>query len=243
MAWQTFNVTFQDTGNTVTLTAHRFNNGDVVYFTSIVSTTGITANTNYYVINTGENTFQLSLTLGGAAIPLTTNGSGVLHYVPVLSPKNASCPYITLQGVTTKTDIGDGTKGHIRTFNVLGVEPIFEPMSDPVECVGGVTRASRVYKTKLNVKFDNFKVITSTVQNDFHDFLYLTQMILLDEYIAIVATDFLRGDTDTDLPFSSWYINVAIEPIERSKSPNFEDGSDELTIVFQEQTIGDIHDR
>lgn len=69
-------VTFQDTGDTVTLTAHGLQNNETVSFTSIVSTTGITANTLYYVISATTNTFQLAATSGGSAIALTTNGSG-----------------------------------------------------------------------------------------------------------------------------------------------------------------------
>jgi hypothetical protein len=71
-------VTFQDTGDTVTLTAHGLDNGQSVSFTSITSTTGISINTRYFVISTAANTFQLSLTAGGSAIALTTNGSGTL---------------------------------------------------------------------------------------------------------------------------------------------------------------------
>ena len=72
-------VTFQDTGDTVTLSNHGFPNGTIVSFTSITSTTGISINTSYYVISSTTNTFQLSSTLGGSALALTTNGSGVLN--------------------------------------------------------------------------------------------------------------------------------------------------------------------
>ena len=34
----------------------------------------------YYVINAAADTFQLSLTVGGAPITLTTNGSGNVNY-------------------------------------------------------------------------------------------------------------------------------------------------------------------
>jgi hypothetical protein len=71
-------VTFQDAGDTVTLASHGLLAGDRVSFSSIVSTTGISTNTTYYVINPTTNTFQLSLTSGGSALPLTTNGSGTL---------------------------------------------------------------------------------------------------------------------------------------------------------------------
>lgn len=72
-------VTFQDSGDTVTMAGHARNDNEVVSFTSITTTTGISINTKYYVINETENTFQLSLTSGGGAITLTTNGTGELH--------------------------------------------------------------------------------------------------------------------------------------------------------------------
>lgn len=86
-------VTFQDTGDTVTLAAHGFANGNQVRFLTIVSTTGISPNTWYYVINQTTNTFQLSLTynwttLSGTAIALTTDGTGTMSVdvAPVYQP-------------------------------------------------------------------------------------------------------------------------------------------------------------
>lgn len=71
-------VTFTDTGDTVDLEDHGLANGDQVMFSSISSTTGISTYTRYYVITALTDTFQLSLTSGGGAIPLTTDGTGTL---------------------------------------------------------------------------------------------------------------------------------------------------------------------
>ena len=76
--------TFTDAGDLVNLTAHGLSDGDVVSFSSITSTTGISINTLYYVVNATANDFQVSLTLGGAAISLTTNGSGTLKYTSTI---------------------------------------------------------------------------------------------------------------------------------------------------------------
>lgn len=73
-------VTFQDSGDTVTRTAHGLDNGTIVSFSSITSTTGILTWTQYYVINATTDTFQLAATSGGSAIALTTNGSGNMLY-------------------------------------------------------------------------------------------------------------------------------------------------------------------
>jgi hypothetical protein len=77
-------VTFTDTGDLVNRTAHGLSNGMKISFSSITSTTGIVVNTPYYVINASANTFQVSLTLGGSAIALTTNGSGNLIAIPTI---------------------------------------------------------------------------------------------------------------------------------------------------------------
>jgi hypothetical protein len=80
--WSTYketdSVTFQDTGDTVTLNSHGIAAGSIVAFTSITSTTGISTNTNYYVVNPTTNTFQLASSIGGSALALTTNGSGTM---------------------------------------------------------------------------------------------------------------------------------------------------------------------
>ena len=71
-------VTFQDTGDTVTRTAHGYTDGMTVSFSSITTTTGIVAGQIYYVVNATANTFQVSATSGGAALALTTDGSGII---------------------------------------------------------------------------------------------------------------------------------------------------------------------
>jgi len=74
-------VTFTDTGDTVNRTAHGYRNGQRVNFATIVSTTGISTHTTYFVVNRTADTFQVSATSGGSALPLTTNGSGTV-YIP-----------------------------------------------------------------------------------------------------------------------------------------------------------------
>jgi len=71
-------VTFQDAGDTVIRNSHGYQEGMQVTFFSITSTTGISINVPYYIINVTTNTFQLSTTYNGSAIALTTDGSGIL---------------------------------------------------------------------------------------------------------------------------------------------------------------------
>lgn len=70
--------TFTDAGDIVTVADHGHTNGDIVSFPTVVTTTGITANTEYYVVGATQNTFQVSATAGGAARVLTTDGTGTV---------------------------------------------------------------------------------------------------------------------------------------------------------------------
>ena len=73
-------VTLTDADDLVTLVGHGLPNGKRVSFTTITSTTGISVYRPYYVVNATTDTFQLSLTQGGAPIALTTDGSGTIIY-------------------------------------------------------------------------------------------------------------------------------------------------------------------
>jgi surface protein len=121
-----YSVTFDDATDTVGLTAHGLANGTKVAFNAITSTTGIALNTVYYVVNTAANTFQVSATLGGAALPLTTNGTGSVRYTIYVSSVTANSsititakPYST--GATTATirpvDIGPAL---LKNWTVVG---------------------------------------------------------------------------------------------------------------------------
>ena len=100
-------VTMQDTGDTITRTAHGIANDTPVSFATIVSTTGITTYTTYYVVNTTADTFQVADTVGGGARALTTDGSGTLLYgttITAISPNvsvTLSIPASATGSVTT----------------------------------------------------------------------------------------------------------------------------------------------
>ena len=70
--------TFDNTTDTWTLAAHGLLNGDIVDLTNAGGAlpAGYTVNTVYFVVNRAVNTFQLSLTRGGAIVDGTTNGTG-----------------------------------------------------------------------------------------------------------------------------------------------------------------------
>lgn len=75
-------VTFTASGNLIGLVAHGFKAGDEIIFPTIVTTTGITINTKYYVLASGlvVDAFKASTTPGGSSVTLTGDGTGtVLH--------------------------------------------------------------------------------------------------------------------------------------------------------------------
>jgi surface protein len=81
--------TSSTTADTLTYTSHGLSNGTVVSFSSIGTTTGISTWTPYYVVNSTADTFQVSLTLNGAAIDLTgSNGTVVVKYANYITSIN-----------------------------------------------------------------------------------------------------------------------------------------------------------
>lgn len=69
------------TSETITATGHTFIDGDTVrYSAGSVLIGGLTNNAIYYVVGVAANTFQVSLTAGGAAINLTATGTGGAFY-------------------------------------------------------------------------------------------------------------------------------------------------------------------
>jgi hypothetical protein len=61
-----------------TAAAHGLVNGDKVRFTATALPGGLAMLTDYFVVNKATDDFQVSLTLGGAAVNLSSNGSGVV---------------------------------------------------------------------------------------------------------------------------------------------------------------------
>lgn len=64
--------------DTITEVGHPYNNDDPVLISSLVGGAGLTNNTVYFVRNVTATTYQLSATVGGAAINITTNGTATV---------------------------------------------------------------------------------------------------------------------------------------------------------------------
>jgi hypothetical protein len=73
-----------DVGDTFTKVDHGLVNGDKIIITNLTTTTGVVANIVYYVVNMAGNVFQLSLTLGGAAV-LLAGGNGTCSFKKISS--------------------------------------------------------------------------------------------------------------------------------------------------------------
>jgi hypothetical protein len=81
---KTFNDAAVNTGTeTITIASHGFTTGDMVTFSNSGGAlpTGLSTNTNYFVIGATTNTFQVSATFGGAAVNITAAAGGGTHTV------------------------------------------------------------------------------------------------------------------------------------------------------------------
>lgn len=103
--------TVNDGTDTITCYNHGYSNGDGVQTQSGGTLpSGITLATGYYVINASTDTFQISTTLGGGAVDITSSGSGthVVHAV-----QNTGIRFNTYEGeqvidITGNSYIGCG---------------------------------------------------------------------------------------------------------------------------------------
>lgn len=88
----------------VTETAHGVVNGDKVKFTAGTLPTGLSLNTIYYAVNSAANTFELSLTRGGASI--NTTGSAATGVTMVRVGKGA-VDFIAAIGDSDQANAGE----------------------------------------------------------------------------------------------------------------------------------------
>lgn len=89
---KTFTAT--DTGDLITSPGHGLTNNDRVVLWAIDQTTfpaGLTEGTVYHVISVSGNTYQVSLTQGGAAVTITADGAGrAIRCVPIAIDENVN---------------------------------------------------------------------------------------------------------------------------------------------------------
>jgi hypothetical protein len=92
--------------NVLDYTAHPFSLNDVVrlYANGGVLPTGWSEGVSYYVVNPTADTLQLSLTLGGAAVAISTDGSGTARQISTIGHGAFSAT----MGSTTEADFTAG---------------------------------------------------------------------------------------------------------------------------------------
>jgi len=71
-------VTIQNSGDTLTKTAHGLLAGQKVKFSSVTTVTEITQDVEYFVVNPTSNTFQVSASQGGSPIAFASDGNATM---------------------------------------------------------------------------------------------------------------------------------------------------------------------
>lgn len=109
--------------NILTSAAHGKNDGDIVTLSNSGGAlpAGLAADTKYFIISSTTNTFQLSLTAGGAAVNFTDNGTGThsFHDQFKVCDMRGEFPRGWDHGAgndpdaASRTDRGDGTGGDV----------------------------------------------------------------------------------------------------------------------------------
>jgi hypothetical protein len=91
-------VTGAASSNIITATGSAFIAGQIVRFSSITGGSGLSANTDYYVISPSTNTFKLSATSGGSEIDFTTDitAGTLLANMKRLGQQNAGASLIKI---------------------------------------------------------------------------------------------------------------------------------------------------
>lgn len=120
--------TVDHTTDTFSSTLHGYQNGDMVIFLPGDLPLEITAGRIYFIVNKTFSSFQVSLTSGGSAVALTTNGSGTREVY-----KNSS-----IQGIDTvfNTDTPHSNTAWMRVECPNGSEvgiPDFDTLNNPPE--------------------------------------------------------------------------------------------------------------
>jgi hypothetical protein len=102
--------------NTLTANNHGHSNGDIVYVVTqdaaSVMPGGISPSRGYFVVGATSNTFQVSTTLGGGAVDITTTGSGNLSVCTIPTQGNFGGDLSGLRGTAPPVLFDFSINGH-----------------------------------------------------------------------------------------------------------------------------------
>jgi hypothetical protein len=113
--------------DTITATAHGYQNGDRVYFVSITGGSGLTAGPIYFVRDRATDTFKLSANDGGAVIDFTTDISAA-QVRKVSSGRISGASSAAGVNVVTVSATNSANETGTREF-VIGISPEVAPES------------------------------------------------------------------------------------------------------------------
>ena len=144
--------TIDGSTNFLTRTNHGFSDDDKIAFATITTTTEITVDTRYYVINKTDNTFQLSTSEGGAVIALTTGSATRNHgdqfgYSVSLNDTGD----IVAIGAINK-DISGSSVGQVQIYKYNSVGPAWDLLGSAIN--GSAAGDQLGYSVALNPEAD-----------------------------------------------------------------------------------------
>lgn len=142
--------TADDTTDTITSTAHGLSDGDILRLTNSGGALpgGLAADTDYYVIQATADTFKVSTAQGGAAIDITSTGTGTHSWHDTFLLPDDRGRFIRAwdngAGVdpdaASRTDRGDGTTGdNVGTLQDHALETHTGEFAIPGGCATGNT--------------------------------------------------------------------------------------------------------
>lgn len=103
-------VTLTDSTDAATIVGHGLPLGAPVYLTALNLTTGVADNVTYWVIPIDADNFQLAASqadaLAGTELPLTTNGTATVNFMPVVHASSGSIGIYGTEGVLSSVDHG-----------------------------------------------------------------------------------------------------------------------------------------
>ncbi|NDE09882.1 MAG: hypothetical protein EBZ95_04860 [Chitinophagia bacterium] len=189
-----YGCTFQDSGNLVVLADHGFGGGEVVIFSSVVDTTGITANTGYYVVNPTLNTFQLATILGGTPINLVNNGTGVIFITR--SNSRFQIPYRAVGSKLRDVSLKDDTGNFFEMTRInIGEIPFYNGGAHGVRPYAFYIENNSVVLAPERVSFVYGAVIRMTY------YMRPNNLVLLNQVASITNIDRTTGQiTVSNLP-------------------------------------------
>lgn len=187
-------VTFTDSSTSITISTHGLSVGDVIQFAEVITTTGVSEATNYYVKTVVDtNNITISATSGGTAI--TTSGAGTGNMITSLRLSTHAVSF------TASNDTVTIASGHPFSDN----DPIY--FSD-INTTTGISVDTKYFvRDKTDTTFKVESSVSGGVlplANDGNGIITRT-----------ATTDYVKGETAT-ITNGSATITIALNDVQKS---------------------------